>query len=211
MILRNSSHSHDSDPDPARPGDAAEAPAGFAALLGPRIKSARWLRFTWQLAALPPAPEGLEAYYKLRAASHEEAESVEKVISSSYSLDSDWGDHYASIRERLQRQILLAFERESMPAIVVLHGQRIIGASVLCTETGSDSHLISGPCVLSEYRNRGLGTALLHQSLQQLAQAGLHEANAIAKANSQAAKFVYTKFGADQAPWEPSASAAAAS
>lgn len=210
MILRISRRFHDPDPDPARPGDTPEVPAGFAALLGPRLKSVRWLRFTWQLGELPPAPAGLDACYKLRAAARDEAASVEKVISSSYSLDSDWGDHYASIRERLRRQILMTFDRESMPAVVVLHGQRIIGASVLSTESGSDSHFVSGPCVLSEYRNRGLGTALLHHSLKQLAHAGLEEAAAIAKASSQAAKFVYTKFDPDQAPWEPAVSATAA-
>jgi predicted N-acetyltransferase YhbS len=55
-----------------------------------------------------------------------------------------------------------------VPALVICHGQRIIGASALSTEMDAENHLLSGPCVLMEYRNRGLGTALLYYSLKQL-------------------------------------------
>ena len=57
-----------------------------------------------------------------------------------------------------------------------------------------------------EYRNRGLGTALLHYSLKQLREAGLDQACGISKDNVVASKFIYTKFGSVSAPcdFEPS-------
>ena len=89
-----------------------------------------------------------------------------------------------------------------IPGLVLTHGPRIIAASVLNTEVDADSHLVSGPCVLSEYCNRGLGTALLHASLLQLREAGLTKAAAITKENTAAGKFVYRKFGAESASCE---------
>jgi GNAT superfamily N-acetyltransferase len=166
------------------------------------MKLVRWTRFTWDLAKLPPLDNALDKRYTLRAAAREEEPSVTAVIMSAFSLDNDWSDHYSGFRDRLQMQVHLAFERESVPALVILHGTRIIGASALSTEVEADSHLLPGPCVLTEYRNRGLGSALLHQSLLQLAQGGLKRAHGISKENVPATKFVYPKFGSTQAACE---------
>jgi hypothetical protein len=106
-------------------------------------------------------------------------------------------------------QLDLAFQRESLPAIVITHGPRIIATSVLNTDPAADSNLVSGPCVLVEYCNRGLGTALLHASLQQLSEAGLTQAAGITKENSAACKFIYPKFGSTSAPCEYTAPLAA--
>jgi len=162
----------------------------------------RWTRFTWDLSRFPPPGSSFETGYVQRPAAGEEEESVTKAITSAFSLDSDWSDHYRTFRDRLQVQVRQAFEREAVPAVVILHGTRIIGASVLNTEPEANSHLLPGPCVLLEYRNRGLGSALLHESLAQLARAGLKHAYGISKENVPATKFVYPKFGSTQAPCE---------
>jgi len=73
---------------------------------------------------------------------------------------------------------------------------------VLNTDVEADSNLVSGPCVLSEYCNRGLGTALLHATLVQFREAGLERVVAITKENTTACKFVYPKFGSDGASCE---------
>ena len=52
----------------------------------------------------------------------------------------------------------------------------MIGASILVPDPTRGNHLTPGPCVLMEYRNRGLGTALLEESLRQLRAAGLSRA-----------------------------------
>ena len=177
-------------------------PSAECRLHSAAMKLVRWTRFTWDLTKLPPLDRALEARYVLRAAAREEETVVTKVIASAFLLDNDWSDYYNSFRDRLHAQLHLAFERESIPALVILHGTRIIAASALSTEVEADSHLISGPCVLTEYRNRGLGSSLLYYSLKQLAHSGLKRSCGVAKDNVPAAKFVYPKFGATAVPWE---------
>ncbi|MEP6671332.1 MAG: GNAT family N-acetyltransferase [Chthoniobacter sp.] len=161
------------------------------------MKLVRWKRFTWQTAKLPPLEQKLPAHFITRAATREEAKAVAHVVITAFSLDSTWSDTLNQFRDRLEMQLDLAFQRETVPAIVITHGPRIIAASVLNTDPDADSNLISGPSVLSEYGNRGLGTALLHASLKQLGEAGLVQAAGITKENSTACKFVYPKFGSE--------------
>ncbi len=78
--------------------------------------------------------------------------------------------------------------------LALRHGLRMIGAAVMVPDPARENHLSPGPCVLMEYRNRGLGTALLGESLRQLRAAGLYRATAFTKANAPVAKFLYPKF-----------------
>jgi len=166
------------------------------------MKLVRWKRFIWDLTKLPPYEHKLPAHYVFRAALREEAKAVNNVIITAFSLDSAWSDTLKIFRERLEIQIDQSFARESTPALVVTHGPRIIAASVISTDVDSDSHLVSGPCVLSEYCNRGLGTSLLHQTLHQLRSAGLDQAAVVTKENTPACKFVFTKFGSTGAAFD---------
>jgi N-acetylglutamate synthase-like GNAT family acetyltransferase len=166
------------------------------------MKLVRWKRFTWQLKQLPPPEHKLPGHFTVRPATREEARAVSHVVITAFSLDSTWSDTLNLFRERLEMQLDLAFQRESFPAIVITHGPRIIATSVLNTDPEADSNLVSGPCVLTEYCNRGLGTALLHASLRQLADIGLERAAGITKENSAACKFLYPKFGSIGLPCE---------
>src|ERR1700761_2082161 len=153
------------------------------------MKLVRWRRFTWQIKQLPPLEPKLPAHFITRPATREEARAVAHVVLTAFSLDSSWSDTLKLFCDRLEMQLDLAFQRESSPAIVITHGPRIIATSVLNTDPDADSNLVSGPCVLSEYCNRGLGTALLHASLRQLGDAGLLQAAGITKENTTACKF----------------------
>ena len=159
------------------------------------MKLVRWKRFIWDLAKLPPFEVKFPEQYQFRDASRDEAKAVTSVIFTAFSLDTAWSDTLKIFRERLEAQLEQAFAREAVPALVITHGQRIIAASALCTDADAESNLISGPCVLVEYCNRGLGTALLHYTLRQLKSAGLGRAAGITKDNVAAGKFVYPKFG----------------
>jgi ribosomal protein S18 acetylase RimI-like enzyme len=159
------------------------------------MKLVRWKRFIWDLTKLPPLENKLPGHFVFREAAREEGKAIFGMILTSLTLDSAWSDVLNSFRDRLELQTDLAFQRESAPAVVVTHGTRIIAASVLSTEIDGESNLISGPCVLSEYGNRGIGSALLHHSLRQLRKAGLDRAAGITKENIAACKFVYPKFG----------------
>ncbi len=166
------------------------------------MKIVRWRRFTWDLTKLPPLENRLPPYFIFRGANREESKVVRAMILTSFALDSAWGDAMKVFREKFDTLFDAAFQREGVPAIVVTHGVRIIGGSVLSTEIDAENHVISGPCVLSEYCSRGLGTALLHHSLQQLRTAGLERAHAITKENVPACKFVYPKFGSTSAAYD---------
>ena len=166
------------------------------------MKLVRWKRFTWELSKLPPYEYKLPPQYVFRAASREEMKAVNNVVFTAFSLDSAWSDSLALFRERLEFQIDQAFARESVPALVVTHGPRIIAASVISTETDADSNLVSGPCVLSEYCIRGMGTAHLHQTHVQLRAAGLERAAIVTRESTPACKFVFTKFGSSGAAFD---------
>ena len=159
------------------------------------MKLVRWKRFTWNLAALPPLAHPLPDPYIVRPAARDEARLVSHVVFTALTLDSAWCDTLQLFRDRLAALIDQAFAREAAPALVIMHGPRIIAASVISTEPDAETHLISGPCVLVEYGNRGLGTALLHHTLGLLQSSSLTHASAVTKDNSPACKFVYPKFG----------------
>jgi predicted acetyltransferase len=86
--------------------------------------------------------------------------------------------------------------------MTVRHGQRIIAASLLNMEADAETNLLSGPCVLAEYRNRGIGSALLQESLHSLAAGGLTVAYGICRDRSPVEKFVYRKFGSVSEAYE---------
>jgi predicted N-acetyltransferase YhbS len=160
------------------------------------MKLVRWKRFTWNLASLPTPAPALAGRYAIRAAFPDDRESVINLVVAAFTLDSAWADTMAPVKEWLTAHMTAAFENEVAPAVVITHGQRIIAASAISTESEAETNLLSGPCVSMEYRNRGLGTALLYHTLLQLRQCGLEQASGVTKANVPVAKFVYPKFGA---------------
>jgi ribosomal protein S18 acetylase RimI-like enzyme len=160
------------------------------------MKLVRWKRFTWDLSKLPPEHEPqLPSSYTIRAATRDDEKAVLSVIYTAFGLDTAWGDSFKMVQGFIDNQLSSSFLHRAVPCLVVTHGTRIIAASALNTSDDAPCHLISGPCVLNEYRNRGLGTALLHESLAHLKTAGLQRACAVCKENVPASKFVYPKFG----------------
>ena len=57
------------------------------------------------------------------------------------------------------------------------------------------SNLPLGVCVLNEYRCRGLGTFILHESLRRLKERGLEEARVVTRKGLPADRYLYPKFG----------------
>ena len=165
------------------------------------MKLVRWRRFIWDVSKLPTHKAALPNHYNLRAAERDELRTIRNVIFSAFSLDTSWSDTFITFREMLDTQLELAFSKEAVPALVITHGQRIIAASALNSEIDAETHLTSGPCVLVEYRNRGLGSTLLHASLLQLQKAGLTRCTGICKDTAPTSKFVYPKFGSTNEPY----------
>jgi GNAT superfamily N-acetyltransferase len=100
------------------------------------------------------------------------------------------------------RYVERAFDRPDPSCIVSLHGQRVIGASLLDADPDVGNHLLSGPMLLhEEYRNRGVGSGLLAASLLFLRDKGLSKVRGVTRANSTVSRFVYTKFSSIQTPY----------
>lgn len=159
------------------------------------MRLVRWKRFTWNLHTLPPPSSKLPGYLQVRPATRQDEKGVTHLVFTAFTLDTTWSDSLKTFRERLELGLHYAFAREDVPALVVAHGPRIIAASVLSSEADAENNLVSGPCVLPEYCSRGIGSGLLHLSLNQLRETGLGTAHAVTKENAPAAKFVYPKFG----------------
>jgi len=155
----------------------------------------RWKRFTWELNNLPSAAPELNAQFKIRPFAKEEEKIVRNTISSAFRLDTGWSDALNFMQGRFEADLDEVFaQKEPSCCLVLTHGTRIIGASALQLEKDAPSHLISGPAILVEYRNRGLGTCLLYHSLQVLKDEGLRQAHGLSKVNAPSAKFLYPKF-----------------
>jgi GNAT superfamily N-acetyltransferase len=161
-----------------------------------------WICYEWEVAAADlgvPAPAPLV----IRGAERDEEETVAKVVRNAFSMDPAWGDLSRRLDEAMGRFVDEAFEKShgSPTCVVALHGSRIIGASLLQPAAESPNHLVSGPMILHEYRNRGLGTALLAASLDFLRGKGLSKVRGVTRANSTAARFIYTKFSGQPIPY----------
>jgi GNAT superfamily N-acetyltransferase len=161
-----------------------------------------WQRFHWDLEKSLDASRPELPPFVFRGAEKSESEIALKVISSSLMMERAWTGTATEFARGLEKRCEEAFEHEQPACVVVLHGSRVIGASVLDLAVDAEFHLLTGPCILHEYRSRGLGSALLHQSLTRLRDEGLRRVTASARVNSVAARFIYTKFGGVAEPIE---------
>jgi GNAT superfamily N-acetyltransferase len=155
----------------------------------------RWTRFSWNLAQLPKEEPALPPQYRIRPILKEEERLVRNMVISALALDQDWADTLKTVQEKFENQIEEIFTRKEGYGLAVMHGSRIIGASIIDVDSDAVNHLVSGPSVLGEYCNRGIGSALLYHSLQFLRDHALQTAHGVTKTIAPAAKFVYRKFG----------------
>lgn len=164
------------------------------------MKHEHWLRFTWDLTAFGQLQSELPEHYEITRATAEDEKEMRKVVSSSFTLDPAWNAAIQEVMHVIESWLDSAFAVEHTALLALRHGTRIIGAAGVSLDPQSDNHLSPGPCILLEYRNRGFGTQLLAHALATLRDAGVHQANAIAKENSPVAKFLYPKFNGVAAP-----------
>jgi GNAT superfamily N-acetyltransferase len=163
-----------------------------------------WLRFSWDLTKVPKGDVSPPAPFLLRMAEADEVPVVEKVTGSAFRMDSGWGNFQEALLEHLNRQVHLAFDKpDGHRCLALLHGSRIIGSSVVTLDESAPAQFLTGPCVLHEYRSRGLGTVLLQASLAALAMSGLRTARGVARDRTIAARYIYPKFGGSSEPWDP--------
>jgi hypothetical protein len=188
------------------------------------MKLVRWARFAWDLTNLSPVYPAVDACYRIRLGNAGDEAGVRAAVLASFSLDQQWNYLLREIRDDLDaamnavfpprrekpRRLLLGrkntalseshADRQHPDCLVLTHGSRVIGVSILSFARQAENHLLTGPCVMMEYRNRGLATALLAQSLVALRSANLTVAHGMTKFGSPTAQFVYSKFGSQGGP-----------
>jgi GNAT superfamily N-acetyltransferase len=166
------------------------------------MKMLNWVRFTWDLKKLPSCDLKLPAHYRIAPAAAADERELRKVYSSSFLLDPIWNPVIGEVMQSIQSRLDDVFVSANGTCLALRHGARIIGATVLSLHFDAEDHLAPGPCVLTEYRNRGFGTHLLANALRLLRDAGLSHANGLAPDYVPASKFLYPKFESVISPVE---------
>ncbi len=156
-----------------------------------------WQRFHWTLDARLDADGPALPPFVFRPATADEGATAWRVVVSALMMERAWNGTSSALAADIEARCDLAFDRLEPGCMVVQHGSRVIGASVLDFAVDAPTHLVTGPCILHEYRSRGLGTALLLDSLRRLRAEGLRRAVGVARVNSTVARFVYPKFGGE--------------
>jgi GNAT superfamily N-acetyltransferase len=164
------------------------------------MKSSQWIQFTWDLTALTPGAVELPEHYRIAPAKRDEEKELRKVISSSFKLDPTWNPAIQEVTQTVEAWLDHAMAAESSIFLALRHGLRIIGAAVVSPNPIAENHLSPGPCILTEYRNRGFGSLLLEHALAVARDAGLPRASTLAKENSPVTKFLYPKFNSRKSP-----------
>jgi predicted N-acetyltransferase YhbS len=158
------------------------------------MKRESWKLFSWNLTLLSDEPVALPHGLIVSPASRADEPTIHALVERAFTTDAQWTGSYGPISSALQDRIHEAFRSQNYPALTIQHGSRIIAAAAFSTDADAENHLFCGPCVLPEYRSRGLGSALLLESLRILRNLELHVARALCKDGTTASKFVSPKF-----------------
>jgi ribosomal protein S18 acetylase RimI-like enzyme len=157
-----------------------------------------WVQFTWNLKKLTAEAPKLASRYTVEAATLDDRNLLLAAVTRSMSMEPAWSDDLAA-RVRLAEEIVqTGFPAGEVSFVAIKHGSRIIGASAIRDSGDKVSNLPLGVCVLNEYRCRGLGTYLLHESLRRLKERGLEEARLVTRKGLTADRFLYPKFGGER-------------
>jgi GNAT superfamily N-acetyltransferase len=154
-----------------------------------------WRRFSWSLSSVPSLAPTSSSGDLIHLAKREEGEEVLQTILLSLAMDSSWNDSYAMAERYLTSTLGRLFNESEPLCLVIQKGNRLIAASLLDPDPDSANHLVSGPMVTTEYRNRGIGSHLLQASLAALQERGLRRVTGMTRDKTVAARHVYPKFG----------------
>jgi ribosomal protein S18 acetylase RimI-like enzyme len=164
----------------------------------PAMRLSVWVQYTWNLKTLAAEAAKLPSRYTVEAATLEDRNLLLAAVSRSMSMEPAWSDDLAA-RVKLAEEIIQTdFPAGEVTFVAIKHGARIIGAAAIRDAGDKVSNLPLGVCVLNEYRCRGLGTFLLHESLRRLKERGLEEVRLVTRKGLPADRYLYPKFGGER-------------
>ncbi|MFH1066834.1 MAG: GNAT family N-acetyltransferase [bacterium] len=157
----------------------------------------QWTRFTWDLKNLPDYEFQAPPHIQLRQMDAKESvHEAFDVIMRAYMTGRGWSTGLKLRLAKVQKAVECSVNDEKLTFFAIEDGSRIVGVSG--AHPAADPQLVTGICILEEYRCRGYGAALLHATLKHLAAHGLQEASVITQNNIIASKFLYPKFNSRQ-------------
>ncbi|MEY2491577.1 MAG: hypothetical protein QOH24_528 [Verrucomicrobiota bacterium] len=162
-----------------------------------------WVSFCWNLATVNLPKVAPPKHYQLDIVGSDDYDETHKMIARSFALDPTWNWALHEAHAMVENAITPSLNAETTACLALRHGSRIIAGTFLAVDPNAPEQLIPGPCVLTEYRNRGLGTLLLSAALRHLREAGLTRASAITCQGSPVARFLYPKFDGRPSPIAP--------
>ena len=162
------------------------------------MKLSVWVQFTWNLKTLPAEVVKLPTRYTVESATLDDRNLLLAAVSRSMSMEPAWSDDLAARVKLAEEIIQTALPAGEVVFVAIKHGQRIIGTAAIRDAGDKISNLPLGVCVLNEYRCRGLGTFLLHESLRRLKERGLDEARVVTRKGLPADRYLYPKFGSER-------------
>lgn len=163
----------------------------------------RWVSFCWDLAKADLPRTAVPKHYQLNTVGVDDYPETRKMISRSFALDPNWNPSLHEANAIVENAIACSLTAETTACLVLRHGSRIIAGTFLAVDANAAEQFVPGPCVLMEYRNRGLGTLLLGAALLRLREGGLNRVSAVTCEGSPAARFLYPKFAGSPSPVVP--------
>jgi GNAT superfamily N-acetyltransferase len=154
-----------------------------------------WVQYSWKLKDLPTGSPPIASSYTAEAATLDDRPLLFAAISRSLSMEPAWSFDLGARVKLAEELINTGFPAGEVAFIAIKHGARVIAASAIRDAGDKISNLPLGVCVLNEYRCRGLGAYLLHESLRRLRDRGLEEARLVTKKGLPADRYLYPKFG----------------
>src|SRR5258708_13469700 len=166
------------------------------------MKSVGWLRFIWKAKLLPETSYIIDEPYSIRRATRPEKSQVWALIKSCFAKDACWNDVATALIPRLHNEFEEKFtHHRDIDCLVITNGNRVIAASLVNVEVVAENHLSSGPCISSEYRNRGFGSLLLKESLLLAAKAACPLLHVVTRPSSPPPQFLYPKYHTQPHPY----------
>lgn len=161
------------------------------------------MQFSWDLKRLPEeGPTHAVRSVELRRGAEADAGATWTFLERAFATDLAWGMALSGRLKQLRDVVYEGIGDKNVEFWLVEHGKKIIAASGLLVDRGAPVQLVTGVCVMEEYRCRGLGTWLLHHSLKRAHEAGLETAAVVTRSNTHAARYLYRKMGSTSAPVE---------
>lgn len=164
-----------------------------------------WINFVWDLSKADLPNADMPKRYRIDAAGPEDHAETRTMIARAFALDPTWNSSLHEVNAMVENSIsrVITSTTATATCMALRHGTRIIGGLFIALDQNEPEQLVPGPCVLVEYRNRGLGTLLLASALRQLRDAGIMRASVITRPGSPAARFLFPKFGGQPSPIVP--------